>query len=163
MTKNQRSSPLQLFFSLKSFNLLHETLGKKLLTSESFLIPKIFEAGICCMVPGNFNIIVIRAVDMNHDTKIPLSFEKLLPHMPPYPQPPALWHIQHQIWQVSLLQILLCTPASRLDLTVPSSPIKSKALREECVNPVWSIPPYPASVDVAPQQPCCYFHVKTSP
>lgn len=48
-------------------------------------------------------------------------------------------------------------PASRLDLTVPSSPIKSEALREECVNPVWRVALPTQSVDVASQQPCSYF------
>lgn len=40
---------------------------------------------------------------------------------------------------------------------MPSSPIKSEALREECVNPVWRVALPTQSVDVAPQHPCSYF------
>lgn len=82
-----------------------------------------------------------------------LGFEKLLPHMLSRLPPPA-WRAQHQIWQVSLQQIQLCTPASRLDLTVPSSPIKSEAQREECVNPAWRAALPTQRVDVASRQPC---------
>lgn len=81
-----------------------------------------------------------------------LGFEKLLPHM--LSRLPPAWRAQHQIWQVSLQQIQLCTAASRLDLTVPSSPIKSEAQREECVNPAWRAALPTQRVDVASRQPC---------
>lgn len=80
---------------------------------------------------------------------------------------PLCW-AKHQIWQVFLQQIRRSTHASRLDLTVPSSPIKSEALREERVNRVWHAALSSQSVDVASQQPRSYFsflfcrHVKTS-
>lgn len=65
---------------------------------------------------------------------------------------------KHQIWQVFLQPIRRSTHASRLDLTVPSSPIKSEALREERVNRVWRAALSSQSVDVASRQPCSYFY-----
>lgn len=76
----------------------------------------------------------------------------------PCPNPPPQC-AQHQIWQVSLQQILLCTLTLRLDLTVPSSSIKSEALKEECVNPVWRVALPTQSVDAASQPPFSYFLV----
>lgn len=40
---------------------------------------------------------------------------------------------------------------------MPSNPIKSEALREECVNPVWRAALPTQSVDVASHHPCSYF------
>lgn len=65
----------------------------------------------------------------------------------------SLWYAQHQSWQVSLQQLLLCTPASRLDLTLPSSPIKSEAPTEQCVKSVWRTTIPRKSLDVASKQP----------
>lgn len=98
---------------------------------------------------------------LNTHCKIPPSFrsgilEALAPYVCYLPFP--LWCTKQQIWQVSLQQIRLCTHASRLDLTVPSTPIKSEAQREKCVNPVWRAAPSTQSVDVAsPLLLCFYF------
>lgn len=97
---------------------------------------------------------------MKTHCKIPPSFGNGISEAPapyvcylPFPQ----WCTKQQIWQVSLQQIRLCTHASRLDLTVPSSPIKSEAQREKCVNPVWRAAPSTQSVDVASPPPLCSY------
>lgn len=92
---------------------------------------------------------------LRHDPKyylvLGLGFEKLLPHMLP-PLPPVLRQTP-DLAGFFLQQIRRSTHASRLDLTVPSSPIKSEALREERVNRVWRAALSSQSVDVASQQP----------
>lgn len=128
MVKNSRIQ-LSNLFPLKCFSIVQKTIGVKADYFGKQQRLSIFENKQIFTRPSLDEYSTLRIRESLSSKVFDGAYPEYMTHNP---QPDLLWspsqHAQDHIWQVSLLR----TPASRLDLTVPSSSIKSEALRGVC-------------------------------